>query len=281
MMSASPIPVAMLGRVFWIKILTLISVIAGWEALARSGLFFEGVTPTTLTVVDAIWNELLDKGFYRDLAITMAAASIGFFFGSLIAIAKGIVLGLNGFVRRMVEPYIMALGGTPKIIFLPILFLIFGLGIESKIAKAALSAFFPVVLSTTSGFIQIPPIFLRVGHSFCLTNWQMVSKIYVPAMADPLLTGLRLGMAMAIIGVLSAEITYSDGGLGYRLIRNADQFKIPAVYALSILIFATAAVINFGLTKVQDYFRRHERERRAVGSKSSPMAAALPRVEAL
>jgi ABC-type nitrate/sulfonate/bicarbonate transport system permease component len=69
-------------------------------------------------------------------------------------------------------------------------------------------------------------------------------------------------MAMAIIGVLSAEIAYSNAGLGYRLISNADQFKIPHVYAITVLIFCLSATINTALTKLQDKFNRHERGKR-------------------
>jgi NitT/TauT family transport system permease protein/sulfonate transport system permease protein len=68
---------------------------------------------------------------------------------------------------------------------------------------------------------------------------------------NPLLTGLRLGVAMAIIGVLSAEISYANAGLGYRLIRYADQFKISSVYAITILIFAVSAAINFAIIRLQ------------------------------
>jgi ABC-type nitrate/sulfonate/bicarbonate transport system permease component len=249
----------MARRVIVIKLATIACLVAAWELTARSGLLFEGVVPSAITVANAILRELLDPGFYRDLGVTLFASFSGFVIGSAIAISLGILLGISPFMRKMIEPFITALGGTPKIIFLPILFLVFGLGIESKIAKSALSTFFPVVLSTASGFVQIPAILLRVGQSFHLGPWQTVSKIYVPAMASPLLTGLRLGLAMAIIGVLSAEIVFSDSGLGFRLIRYADQFKIPYVYALVILIFAVAATINFALTKVQDHFRRHER----------------------
>lgn len=258
------------SQIVWIKVLTIVGVIACWEIVARSGLFFEGVIPPTHAVLLAIGQELMDGGFYRDLGVTLLEAVVGFACGSLIAITLGIFLGLKPFARKMIEPYITAIGGTPKIIFLPILFLLFGLGIESKMAKAALSTFFPVVLSTTSGFLQIPNILLRVGQSFHLTRWEMVTKIYVPAMAQALLTGLRLGMAMAIIGVLSAEITYSDRGLGFRLIRNADMFQIPTVYALAILIFALAATINFALTKLELHFAKHERrrERPAAGNRT-------------
>jgi ABC-type nitrate/sulfonate/bicarbonate transport system permease component len=249
-------------RILWIKVITILAFLATWELAARSGLFFEGVVPSTASVFAALARELSDASFYRDLGITLLESSVGFLFGSMIAIAVGIALGSNSYLRQMIEPFILAIGGTPKIIFLPILFLVFGLGIESKMAKAALSAFFPVAVSATSGFMQIPEVLLRVGQSFHLTRWQMVTKIYIPAMAKPLLTGLRLGMAVAIIGVLTAEISYSDRGLGFRLIRNADQFQITAVYAIAILIFATAASINFGLSKVEDYFARHERGRR-------------------
>ena len=262
---------ALSRRIFWIKTLTIVALLCLWELLSRSGLFYKGVMPSVLAVVKAAFNELADIGFYRDLGITMLESSVGFVCGSIIAIAIAIGLGLSPYARRMIEPYITAIGGTPKIIFLPILFLIFGLGLESKMAKAALSTFFPVVLSTTSGFVQIPHVLLRVGRSFDLSWSQLVRKIYLPAMANPLLTGLRLGMAMAIIGVLSAEISYSDSGLGFRLIRDADQFRIPSVYALTILIFTVSATINFVMSKLQDHLNRHKRQHRLAAMDLAPV----------
>src|SRR5689334_13569159 len=169
-------------RVLVIKVVTALCVIAVWEALSLSGLFYKGIVPSVIEVLRACIAEIADKSFYKDLGYTLLESLVGFAGGSVIAITIAVVLGLYPYARRVFEPYINALGGTPKIIFLPILFLIFGLGIESKMAKAALSAFFPVVVSTTSGFIQIPLVFLRVGQSFGLTRWQMVQKVYLPAM---------------------------------------------------------------------------------------------------
>jgi ABC-type nitrate/sulfonate/bicarbonate transport system permease component len=77
---------------------------------------------------------------------------------------------------------------------------------------------------------------------------------------------------MAIIGVLSAEISYATAGLGFRLIRNADQFKISSVYAIIILIFAVTATINFGLLRLQQRLNRHERSRREVMDAPSALA---------
>jgi len=262
-------------RVLIIKIVTAVCILAAWEALSVSGLFYKGIVPSVFEVLRACVAEVADKGFYRDLGYTLLESFVGFAGGSVIAVAVAIVLGLNSYARRVCEPYINALGGTPKIIFLPILFLIFGLGIESKMAKAALSAFFPVVLSTISGFVQIPPVLIRVGESFGLTRWQTVRKIYLPAMSEPLLTGLRLGIAMAIIGVLSAEISYSNVGLGYRLIQSADQFKIPSVYAITFLIFAVSALINTAVMHLQRWMSKHKRG--SVASSAAKVSTRLAR----
>jgi ABC-type nitrate/sulfonate/bicarbonate transport system permease component len=241
-------------------VFTILALVALWEFAARSGFFYEGVIPPTWAVIVALVQELMAKDFYYDLGLTVFAATAGFLAGSLIALVLGILLGLQPFGRRVFEPFITALGGTPKVIFLPIIFLVFGLGIESKIAKASLSAFFPVVLSTTSAFVQIPKILLLTGRSFNLSTWQMASKVYLPAMANPVLTSLRLAMSMSIIGVLSAEIANSQGGLGFRLIRYADQFRIASVYADAILIFATAAGMNYVLSLVQGFLGNRGRK---------------------
>jgi NitT/TauT family transport system permease protein len=244
-------------RVALIRLATAICVVGLWQAISMSGLFYHGIVPSIIEVARACVSETFDPSFYLDLGYTLLESITGFFFAAVIGVTIGICLGSSSYARRMFEPYINAIGGAPKIIFLPILFLIFGLGIESKIAKAALSAFFPVVLSTTSGFLQIPPVLIRVGESFGLNHWQMAWKVYLPAMSSPLLTGFRLGVAMSIIGVLSAEIAYANVGLGHRLIQDADQYKIPSVYAITIFIFAASALINSALTSFQQYLGRH------------------------
>ena len=183
---------------------------------------------------------------------------MGFIVGSAIGLALGIAMGVNPLLRKAIEPYLNAIGSTPKIIFLPILFLIFGTGIDSKMAKGALSAFFPVVFSTALGMILINPVLLRVGKSFNLNQWQTVIKIYIPAMVNPVITGLRLGMAITVIGVLVAELKFADGGLGYRLGNYYEQFRIAEMYAIILIIFALAALANMGMTRLQTYANRHQ-----------------------
>lgn len=249
---------ASVGR---IRLLTVAGVLLAWEALAlvgALGILYGDVIPSAWKIGLAVWNEVTAADFYRDLGITFAEHAVGFVTGSAIALALGISMGAHPFFRRALEPYLNAIGSTPKIIFLPILFLIFGTGIDSKMAKGALSAFFPVVFSTALGMVLINPVLLRVGRSFNLGHWQMVAKIYMPAMVNPVITGLRLGMAITVIGVLVAELKFADGGLGYRLGNYYEQFRIAEMYAIILIIFALAALANIGMTRLQRRANRHQ-----------------------
>ena len=243
-----------------IRLVTLIGLIAAWEAFATLGrleILYGDVIPSSWMIALAVFNELTSAEFYHHLGITFAEHIVGFVTGSLIAIALGISMGVNPLLRKAIEPYLNAIGSTPKIIFLPILFLMFGTGIESKMAKGSLSAFFPVVFTTVLGMALINPVLIKVGKSFNLSKWNMISKVYMPAMVNPVITGLRLGMAITVIGVLVAELKFSDGGLGYQLGIYYEQFRIAPMYAIIVIIFALAAGANVGMTMLQDRVNRH------------------------
>jgi ABC-type nitrate/sulfonate/bicarbonate transport system permease component len=136
------------------------------------------------------------------------------------------------------------LGPTPKIIFFPVMIMWFGVGSGSKIAMGAISCFFPIVISTASGMRQIDGVLIRVGRSFRATTWQMIVKIYLPAMRAPIVTGARLGLGLAIIGTLLAETKLSNRGIGYLIIQAYATFDMPRMYALLIVLFVVAIGAN-------------------------------------
>ena len=255
-----------------IRLITIVGLIAAWEAFATLGrleILYGDVIPPSWRIAVAIFDELISLEFYYHLGITFAEHIVGFVVGSVIAIALGISMGVNPLLRKALEPYLNAIGSTPKIIFLPILFLMFGTGIGSKMAKGALSAFFPVVFTTVLGMALINPVLIKVGKSFNLSKWQMTTKIYMPAMVNPVITGLRLAMAITVIGVLVAELKFSDAGLGYLLGIYYEQFRIAPMYAIILIIFALAAGANVGMTKLQDRVNRHMAPAETKGKRAS------------
>jgi ABC-type nitrate/sulfonate/bicarbonate transport system permease component len=240
-----------------VRLVTVIVAVALWEAMSRSGLFYRDVVPSTVAIASAVYAEIVSAGFYHHLWVTFGEVAVGFVIGALFGNAAGILLGTRPFLRAACEPYINAIGSTPKVIFLPILFLMFGIGVESKMAKGALSGFFPTVFSATAGILMINPVLILVGRSFNLARWQMIVKIYLPAMVNPVIVGLRLGLAIVIISVLIAELKFSQAGLGFELAQYYEAFRIAPMYAMIVIIFALAALANWGMTALQNRANRH------------------------
>src|SRR5205085_4819510 len=117
-------------------------------------------------------------------------------------------------------------------------------GPASKMALGALSCFFPIALSTAAGMRQIDAVLIRVGRSFHATTAQMVTKIYLPAMREPIVNGVRLGLGVAVIGTLLAETKLSNRGIGFLIINSYSTFNMPRMYALLIVLFVVAIGTN-------------------------------------
>jgi len=227
-----------------VRAATVLAIWLIWELVARSGLVYEGVVPSSFLVLAAMGRELLDAAFYHDMAVTAGEVLVGFAIGTMCGIAMGVVLGVRRFADQASAPYIQGFAATPKIIFLPILMLLFGVGSGSKIAMGGLSAFFPVVVATVDGMKGISPVLVRVAHSFNASSWQIVRKIYLPSLVEPAITGMRLGLGVAIIGVLLAEIKFSRAGLGHVAIQYYNFFHVADMYAVLLITFALAVAAN-------------------------------------
>ena len=111
-------------------------------------------------------------------------------------------------------------------------------------ALGALSCFFPIALSTAGGMRQIDKVFIKVGRSFRARTWQMVTKIYLPALRQPILNGVRLGLGVAIIGTLLAETKLANRGIGFLIINAYSTFDMPRMYALLLILFVLAIGAN-------------------------------------
>jgi len=232
------------SRVTVLRIVLVAAVLSGWEALAASGLLFRDVVPSLGAIARALAGILASVDFYANLAATAAEVGAALAIGGLCGLAVGIALGANRFLSSAYESLLYYLGPTPKIIFFPLMIMWFGVGPGSKIAMGAISCFFPIVISTASGMRQIDGVLIRVGRSFRATIPQMIAKIYLPAMRTPIVTGIRLGLGLAIIGTLLAETKLSNRGIGYLIIQAYATFDMPRMYALLIVLFVLAIGAN-------------------------------------
>lgn len=234
----------LIGPVTLLRIAIILGVLAVWEFLAHSGWLYRDVVPSLPAIARALVALLSHGDYYFNLGVTAGEIGMGLLIGGSAGLVVGIVLGANRFLSKAFEPYLYYLGPTPKIIFLPIAIMWFGVDTPSKIALGTFSCFFPIVLSVAAGMRQIDPVLIRVGQSFRANALQMVLKIYLPAMRHPIINGLRLGFGFALIGTLLAETRLSNKGIGFLIIRAYDTFNMPRMYAMLIVLFVLAIGVN-------------------------------------
>lgn len=233
-----------LASVWMARAIGLGGLLLAWEALSRSGLLYAGITPSVAEVVAGGWRLVTQTGFYRHLGVTAGEILAAFVIGSLLGVAVGVVGGSWRAFGEAVDPYLHYLAPTPKIIFLPIMLLMFGAGMGSKVALGVMSAFFPVAVATLAGMRQIPKVLINTGRAFHLTRLQMVSKVYLPAISQSLSIGLGLGVGSAVTGVLLGECKFAREGLGFLIMESYRFLRISEMYALLIFTFALAVGLN-------------------------------------
>jgi len=227
-----------------LRVAIILGVVAIWQAVSASGWLYRDVVPSLLTIGSALFATLSDPTFYFHLGTTGYEIAIAMVIGGLSGLAVGLLLGANRLLSRAYEAYLYYLGPCPKIIFFPIMIMWFGVGPGSKVAMGAISCFFPVALNIAGGMREIDKVLIRVGKSFRANSWQMVTKIYLPAMRHPVINGARLGLGVALIGTLLAETKLSNRGIGFLVIQAYSIFNMPQMYALLIILFVIAIGAN-------------------------------------
>src|SRR5215472_1858389 len=242
--TAAPPLRALLRPLTLLRIAIIVVVLGTWELVAASGLLYRDVVPSLAAIAVALYKTLSDPAFYLHLGTTFYEIGLALLIGGASGLAVGLALGASRLLARAYEAYLYYLGPTPKIIFFPVMIMWFGVGAGSKIAMGAISCFFPIALSVAAGMRAIEPVLIRVGRSFRASTWQMVTRIYLPAMREPIVNGIRLGLGVAIIGTLLAETKLSNRGLGYLVIQAYSLFDMPKMYALLIVLFALAIGAN-------------------------------------
>jgi ABC-type nitrate/sulfonate/bicarbonate transport system permease component len=172
----------------------------------------------------------------------------GFLVGALPALVLGVVMGLNRLVRAVLEPLVVATYPIPKSSILPLALLIFGLGEGSKVFMVALGVFFPVIINTTAGVLEINKIYLDVGKNFKAGRWNTFRTIAIPGALPMIMTGLRLGIGMGLVLIAIAEMVGAKSGLGYMIWNAWETFAVEQMYVglfvIAIIGFVLTAILN-------------------------------------
>jgi ABC-type nitrate/sulfonate/bicarbonate transport system permease component len=227
--------------------------LAGWEVLARSGIVATVAFPPFTRVFDAFWT-LVSTGQMAGLLLPSLAR---LFAGYLIAVVLGVALGvLMGYFRQayaLFEPLTELLRPIPSPAYVPIAILFLGLGNEMKIFTIAFSCFFPVLLNTYSGVRSVDVIQINTARTFGKGAGATLRKVILPAALPQIFTGMRIGLAIALIMVVISEMVASVDGIGYFILNAQRSFRVPDMYAGVI----TLGLLGYALNALFVWLERH------------------------
>ncbi len=234
-----------------LAILSPLSFLLLWELAARLSWIDVRFFPAPMTII-AKFKELIESGYlWTNTWASLLRLFWGFLLGGVPALLLGVIMGLYRPVRAIIDPLVAASYPIPKSAILPLILLIFGLGEASKIVMVALGVFYPVLLNTMSGVMQIDKIYLDVGKNFQAGRLQVFRTIALPGAMPSIMTGVKLGVGMGLILIAIAEMIGAKEGIGY-LIWNAWQIlAVETMYVGLTVIALLGFIFNVILNELE------------------------------
>jgi NitT/TauT family transport system permease protein len=229
---------AILGFGFIIVLLGIWESIPLWTTLPRGmALFF--TTPSKIAA--AFYHLLVSGELEQHFYVSATAFIVGLALSIVVGLPLGLVMGRSRNLEALLDPYVTALNASPRIVWLPLLILWFGIGIWSKIVVVFAGAVFPLLINTYSGVKNVNQVLVNVVRSFGASEWQLMKVVVLPNAVPYIIVGLRLAIGRAILGVVVGEFFGSSQGLGYMIASAATNYKVDVVF-VGVAIFMTLSV---------------------------------------
>ena len=249
------------------KILGTIAVaifLTAWELV---GNVFQLINPMFMSAPSLIFKagyEMFRSGeIYHDLYVSGVEFLGGYFLAAVVGIPFGIMTGWYKRMSYIFDPFVNALNATPRVALLPLVIIWLGIGILSKVGIIFLGAVFSILINTRDGVKTTPVNLLNAARSFGASEWMVFKTVVVPSTIPFILTGLRLAVGRALVGVLVGELYAATAGIGFMITVAGATFQTDKVF-VGVGIFALSGMIGMELlTKVE---RRFDKWRPQVGS---------------
>lgn len=228
-----------------------ISIVVGlllWEVLARLLLDNELLIPPPSSVARTFWTLLLDGQLKKHFLATLSEFAYGFTTACIFGVPLGYLMGRHRWIDEVMEPWIAALYSIPIITVVPLIIIWFGIGMMSKVIVVFKITAVAIILNTAAGIKALDPVWLELAKSLRLSNWETTYKIRFPGALPFIITGMRLGVGRALLGVIVAELLAANAGLGYLLRDSSETWDSPKLF-VTVILLAVMGLVSFNLIK--------------------------------
>jgi ABC-type nitrate/sulfonate/bicarbonate transport system permease component len=249
------------------KILGTVAVILFLTTWELCGNILQLINPMFMSapsfVFKAAYQMFASGEIYNDLYVSGIEFFTGYILSVVFAIPFGIAIGWYKRFAYVCDPFVNAMNATPRIALLPLVIIWLGIGILSKVGIIFLGAVFPLLINTRDGVKTTPVNLLTAARSFGASEWQIFKSVVLPSTVPFILTGLRLAVGRALIGVMVGELYAATAGIGFMITVAGATFQTDKVF-VGVLIFAISGMT---LTVLIDrYEQRFDKWRPKVGA---------------
>jgi ABC-type nitrate/sulfonate/bicarbonate transport system permease component len=236
---------------------SVITFLVLWELVGNT---FQLINPMFMSAPSLVFSaavQLFGSGeIYNDLYVSGIELFWGYFLSALVAIPFGIMVGWYKKMSYIFDPFINAMNATPRVALLPLVIIWLGIGILSKVGIIFLGAVFPIMINTRDGVKTTPYNLLTAARSFGASEWTLFKSVVLPSTVPFILSGLRLGLGRAIVGVMVGELYAATAGIGFMITVAGATFQTDKVF-VGVLIFALTGMIGMELlTRVEGRFSK-------------------------
>jgi len=216
--------------------------VAAWEIFGRAGMLPRYLSFPS-AILAALWEIALTGELFTVLAASLYRVSAGFVLGTAAGIIVGLGAGMVPGVRHFFDPLVSFLYSIPKVAFLPIFLLLFGLGHASKIAIIAFSGFFPVFVASRHAVLSVDRLLIWSARNMGTPPATIFFRVVIPAAPPQLFGGIRIGLAHAFVVLFAAELIGSKAGLGTIISYGEEWVRFDLMFA-GIVCFAVLGFLS-------------------------------------
>jgi ABC-type nitrate/sulfonate/bicarbonate transport system permease component len=249
------------------KILGTVSVVlflAVWELV---GNVYQWINPLFMSAPSLILKAAIELFRSGEIWNDLYVSGVEFFWGFILSVVVGIPFGIAvGWYKRaayIFDPFVNAMNATPRVALLPLIIIWLGIGILSKVGIIFLGSVFPLMINTRDGVKTTPINLLNAAKSFGASQWQIFGSVVLPSTLPFILTGLRLAVGRALIGVFVGELYAATAGIGFMVTVAGATFQTDKVF-VGILIFIIVGLV--GTNALDRVERRFDKWRPKVGA---------------
>ena len=233
-----------MSRAALIRTALILAVIAVVEVLCRTGVIDNFTMPPPSRILLDLGRLLLVGKFYGAIATTMGNVLIAFALAVVVGLAAGAVIHKSRLLREALDPLFATYYAIPVFAFYPLLIILFGLGDIPQIGIAFMLAVIAMIVNTLNGLDRVPPVLIKTARMARMSPVETALKMTLPYAAPHLLTGAKLALAYALIGIIGTEFIMSQGGMGFEIAFAYTNFDNAVMYPLIVLILLISIAIN-------------------------------------